>query len=99
MINLNTGINDNLLNEIIEMAKKHQIEKVVLFGSRARGDYKTVSDIDLAISGGDSVKFSLDAEDCINTLLKFDVVNLDGAVQDELIQMIKKEGIVIYEKI
>lgn len=99
MINLNTGINGNLMNEIVELAKKHQIEKVVLFGSRARGDYKIVSDIDLAISGGNVVEFTLDAEDYINTLLKFDVVNLDGAVQDELIQMIKKEGIVIYEKI
>ena len=87
------------MNEIVELAKKHQIEKVVLFGSRARGDYKIVSDIDLAISGGNVVEFTLDAEDYINTLLKFDVVNLDGAVQDELIQMIKKEGIVIYEKI
>ena len=38
-------------------------------------------------------------DDETNTLLEFDVINLDGMVQKELLESIKKEGINIYEKI
>ena len=47
-----TGIKLAVIQEICELAQKHQIEKVILFGSRARGDYKRASDIDLAVKGG-----------------------------------------------
>ena len=85
--------------EIIELAKKYNLNKVILFGSRARGDYKSRSDIDLAVSGGDCIKFSLDVQETTSTLLFFDIVNLDGAVQTELLESIEKEGVCIYEKI
>lgn len=48
----NTGIKQNVIQEIIQLAKKNQVKKVILFGSRARGDYKERSDIDLAFYGG-----------------------------------------------
>lgn len=99
VIALAIGINNLLKAEIIELAKQHDIKKVTLFGSRARGDYNKVSDIDIAVTGGNVVQFSLDIEDKTNTLLKFDVINLDGAVQNELLASIKKEGVIIYEKI
>ena len=35
---MSIGLNDSLKTEIIELAKKHNIDKVILFGSRARGD-------------------------------------------------------------
>lgn len=94
-----SGIQAVVIKEIIELAKKYNLNKVILFGSRARGDYKTKSDIDLAVSGGDCVGFSLDVQEKTSTLLFFDVVNLDGAVQQELLQSIKVEGVYIYEKI
>lgn len=47
-----TGIKRIVLREIRELAEKHQAEKVILPGSRARGDYGRASDIDLAVSGG-----------------------------------------------
>lgn len=72
---------------------------MILFGSRARGDYRKVSDIDLAVSGGNIAAFALDVEEETTTLLKYDVVNLDGSVQQELLDAIEKEGIVLYEKI
>ena len=40
----------------------------------------------------------LDVDELTSTLLQFDIVNLDGAVQKELLDSIQKEGIVIYEK-
>lgn len=82
---------------IIALAKQHGVKKVVLFGSRARGDNWERSDIDLAVHGGDIVRFTLDVDDCIPTLLMFDVVNLDGAVQPELLEAIRQDGVVLYE--
>ena len=96
---MSIGLNDSLKTEIIELAKKHNIDKVILFGSRARGDYSKVSDIDIAVTGGDIAEFSIDVDEETNTLLQFDVVNLDGSVQKELLESIEREGIVIYEKI
>ncbi|MFI3214643.1 MAG: hypothetical protein R3Y24_15105 [Eubacteriales bacterium] len=33
------GIKTSVWDEIIQLAKENNIEKVLLFGSRARGDY------------------------------------------------------------
>lgn len=99
MFKSDTGIRDNVMEEIRELARQYHIEKVILFGSRARGDYRRVSDIDLAVRGGDIARFSLDVEEETSTLLKFDVVNLDAAVQPELLAAIKKDGRVIYEQV
>lgn len=93
------GIQNVVIEEISFLAKKYNLSKVILFGSRARGDYKSRSDIDLAVSGGDCVRFSLDVQELTSTLLFFDVVNLDGTVQKELLDSIEKEGLCIYEKI
>jgi predicted nucleotidyltransferase len=65
---------------------------LILFGSRARGDYYKTSDIDLAVSGGDISRFSLSVDEETSTLLKFDFVNLDRAVQPELRASIEREG-------
>ena len=35
-----TGIKQNVLQEIIRLAKENDVKKLILFGSRARGDYK-----------------------------------------------------------
>ncbi len=98
MLKSDTGIRDNVIEEIRELARQYHIEKVILFGSRARGDYRRVSDIDLAVRGGDIVRFSLDVEEETSTLLKFDVVNLDAAVQPELLASIEKDGKIIWEE-
>lgn len=94
-----SGIGEQLLEEIAGLARKYKIEKMILFGSRARGDYKRVSDIDIAVSGGDVSGFAISVDEETSTLLEFDIVNLDGGVQEELRDAIKKEGKVLYEKV
>ena len=94
-----TGIKKIVVQEICKLAQEHDIEKVLLFGSRARGDYKEKSDIDLACTGGNYVRFSLDVDELTSTLLQYDIVNLDGAVQKELLDSIQREGKIIYEKV
>lgn len=44
---------------ILALAKNYNIQKVILFGSRARGDNWQRSDIDLAITGGNTIAFPL----------------------------------------
>jgi len=44
-------------------------------------------------------RFALDVDEETSTLLKYDIVNLDGAVQQELLETIQREGIILYEKI
>lgn len=71
----NTGIREQVLREISDFAKKYKVEKVILFGSRARGDFKRTSDIDIAVSGGNFDRFALDVDEETSTLLKFDIVD------------------------
>ena len=96
---MDTGIKKQVLDEILMLAEKNNIEKVILFGSRARGDYRKTSDIDLAVSGGSVARFQADIEEEVSTLLSFDIVDMDGSVQEELVDSIKREGKVLYEKI
>ena len=98
-MNSDTGIREAVLTEIRDLAEKYGLERVMLVGSRARGDYKKTSDIDLAVTGGNITLFTLDVEEETSTLLSFDVVNLDGSVQEELRKSIEQEGKLLYEKI
>lgn len=96
---MDTGIRDIVIEQIRDLARDYDLKVVILFGSRARGDYKRTSDIDLAISGGNAAGFTLDVEERTSTLLSFDVVNLDRPVQQELRESIELEGKILYEKI
>ena len=93
------NISQRIIDDINRIAEKNGINKVILFGSRAKGTNDARSDIDLAESGGNVIDFHLDLEEEAWTLLKFDVINLDKGIDDELKNEIERDGIVIYEKI
>lgn len=95
----NTGIKPEVLEEILLLAKKHRLSKVILFGSRARGDYSRASDIDLAVCGGNIDGFALDVEEKTSTLLAFDIIDLNRSLQKNLLRAIESEGVLLYEKI
>lgn len=95
----NTGIKPKVIEEIRTFAKKYNVEKVILFGSRARGDYKRTSDIDLAVTGGNFARFALDVDEETSTLLEYDIVDMSREMQEELRQSIMQEGKILYEKI
>ena len=96
---MDNGIKCEVLEQIITLAKECKIEKIILFGSRARGDFKKTSDIDLAVSGGDVARFTADIEEKVSTLLFFDIVDLGASVQQALLDSITQEGKILYEKI
>ena len=77
------------------------VEKVVLFGSRARGDEQERSDIDLAVVGPEItrkewVRMWIDVDDA-ETLLSIDLVRFETA-SDQMKDSIVKEGVVLYER-
>ena len=80
------------------------IEKIILFGSRARGDNQERSDIDLAIvcpkATDQDWRQVLDITENADTLLKIDCVRFNTLSDiSELKKNIIKEGKVIYAKI
>ena len=89
---------DRVLRELYFFAQKYFIEKLILFGSRARGTNTERSDIDIAVYGGDFDHFYWDVKEKIHSLLMFDVVHADASIPDELKKEIEKDGVVIYEK-
>ena len=94
-----TGIKPIVIEEICDFVRKYNVKKVILFGSRARGDFKEKSDIDLAVQGGDFIRFMLDVNEETSTLLSFDIINLDEEIQSELRESIEKEGKIVYEEV
>ena len=92
------GIRAEVMEEIIKTAQNNRIKKLIIFGSRARGDFKETSDIDIAVSGGDFNVFVQDMEET-STLLKFDLIDLDSPIENNLLESIRREGRVIYEEI
>ena len=90
---------ENIKNEIAEYAEKCGVNKVILFGSRARGTNRERSDIDIAVSGGDFIEFSYAMDEEVRTLLMFDVVNLNSCRSAGLMSEIERDGITIYEKV
>jgi nucleotidyltransferase substrate binding protein (TIGR01987 family) len=93
-------ISEKIVNELNHIAKKYnEIQKIVLFGSRARGDNTPHSDYDIAV-------FTINKEfknrsrffddiDEIDTLYKFDIVTIYDKVDNKLLNNILKDGIVL----
>lgn len=75
-------------------------QRIVLFGSRARGDHEATSDYDLAIEAPGTTdsawaRFVLDAQEGFGALLHLDLVRLDQADQ-RLRQRVDDEGLLLY---
>lgn len=94
------NLKEDVIKQIINISKKYnKIKKVVLFGSRARGDNDLKSDIDLAIyCDGDLSLFIEEVENTTNTLLEFDFSDMNNIRDEFFIEQVEKDGILLYEK-
>lgn len=86
-------------NIILPLIAKHAPEaKVILYGSRARGDARAGSDIDVALDMGSRIDLSVmskimgDLEES-NLPIAFDVVDFYG-ISEKMQQEIVKDGVV-----
>jgi predicted nucleotidyltransferase len=76
------------------------VRRVLLFGSRARGDHRPRSDVDLAVDADESPAARLAALDLVDdaeTLLPIDLVWLPEA-PPALWAEVQREGIVLFER-
>ena len=89
-------LSEKVYNEINKIVEKYSNYEFILYGSRAREDFKNTSDIDIAVKGDFSEK------DKINILNDFDLLNIPYMIdivfykelgKKELISSIDKEGI------
>lgn len=99
IMNYNTP--DEVVQSIRRLGNIYHAEKIVLFGSRARGDARQRSDIDIAVYGMTEKSQSLfiNEIDNLNTLLEFDIVFVTKHTPPALLSNIQKDGITIMNKL
>jgi len=100
---MSNGLSDKQVVEIKNILQQYkEIDKAVLFGSRAKGNYKKASDVDIAIMGK-KADFSLAAkikshfEDDSYLPYFFDIISYNTIESDELKQHIRVYGKIIFE--
>jgi len=99
------GLLDRDIEYIKEAISKFEaIEKVSIFGSRAMGNYKKGSDVDIAIFGEKITKeviFKLD--DYLNEIFPlpyfFDILHYENIANDNLKKHIDDEGKIVFQRI
>lgn len=91
-------LSERLAGEICRFARSAGVEKIVLFGSRARGNNTERSDVDLAVYGGDFDSFYWNIQENVHSLLMFDLVNVDEGISRDLEEEIERDGVALYEK-
>lgn len=88
------GLREEIYIKILEIVAKYNYN-FVMFGSRARGDYRKNSDIDIAVLGDVSkddenkIKIEFDAIDMEYIV---DLLFVNKITNEELIKNIQKEG-------
>ncbi|TAE14879.1 MAG: nucleotidyltransferase domain-containing protein [Bacteroidetes bacterium] len=100
----NSGLTQTELAIISEVLKRYpQIQHAYLFGSRAKGNYHTGSDVDIAVAGASipsnvirTIHYWLNEETPMP--YKFDVVNIATISEVALQEHIQRVGKLFYSK-
>ena len=90
------GLSDRSYYKIKEVVNKYSNYEFIVFGSRARGDYKNGSDLDLAVKGeiSDEIYYKiLNSFDLLDIPYMIDIVFINKITKQELLDAIKRDGI------
>lgn len=98
-----TGLNHSDIKKIQSVFNLHpEIEKAILFGSRAKGNYKPASDIDLTLVGNNlTLTIQQTIENELDDLLlpyKFDLSIYHTITSNELVNHIERVGQLFFQK-
>jgi len=101
---MNYGLSKKHLSDIKEVLERFpEVERGVLFGSRAMGNHRRSSDIDIAVEGksvdwkvASSIEFFI--KEATPLPYFFDIVAYPTIKSENLIGHIKEQGVVIYER-
>lgn len=90
----------SLYHALAILGRQYGAQKVVLFGSRARGDEHPGSDIDIAVYGMPASQRGSFWAACdeLPTLLKLDIVHIQPGMEPLFLQNIEKDGIDLMNK-
>jgi predicted nucleotidyltransferase len=93
---------EEIKSYIIPVVEKYPIEKVILFGSYARGDASDTSDVDLVVESGGKMRnskiFTLGGDLLAALPVRVDVYDiLEIKKSSPLYNSIREDGIIIYE--
>ena len=96
---MDTNLN-GIYQHIAAIGHRLGADRVVLYGSRARGDCRERSDIDIAVFGAPETSRSafLEALDELPTLLDFDLVYVTEKTDQALIDNIQRDGVILMDK-
>jgi len=97
---MNFGLPERVLNAIVgELQKRENVTRAVIFGSRARGDHKYNSDIDLAVycEGKLPSGLWLDLDEAAG-IYKIDVVDMNSHLDEKLRRRIEEQGVEVYRR-
>lgn len=92
------GLSNEIYNKIKEIVKKYNNYEFRIFGSRARGDYKKNSDIDIAIANclEDKEKFDIKNEfDLLEIPYMIDLIFIEDVAKKEFLDSIERDGEII----
>ena len=97
------GLSDKELTTLQTLfAANDRIEQAVLYGSRAKGNYKPFSDVDIVLKGEELTRMDINrlqaSIDESSLPYKFDISLFASLKTPELIEHITRVGIVIYER-
>ena len=97
------GLNQETIDKINSVFENHpEIEKVIIYGSRAKGNYRAGSDIDLTLMGNDleyNLAETVNSEiDDLNTPYLFDISIFGKIDSPSLKEHIDRVGKVFYKK-
>ncbi len=97
------GLEPELLSKIIDVFKKYNnVEKVVLYGSRAKGTYRPGSDIDLNLEGEKLDDLTLlQIENDLDGLMlpyKMDISAKKSITHQKLLDHISRVGKIIFQR-
>lgn len=100
---INTGLNNSDIEKIRNVfALYSEVEKVILYGSRAKVTYKPASDIDLTLVGAKldlSIQQKIESElDDLMLPYKFDISIYHQISNKELIEHIERVGKVFFDR-
>ncbi len=90
------GLSENSYKQILKVVKDNAKYQFKLFGSRARGDNRKNSDIDLAIFQNvtEQDEFKIRNEiDLLDIIYMVDLVFVNENTKRELLESIEKEGV------
>lgn len=97
------GLKEQVIQEIVAVLKKHlEVESAILYGSRAMGNFRPGSDIDLTLTGK-ALTYRVVAriENEIDDLLLpylFDISILSHIDNPNVVDHINRVGVVFYEQ-